>query len=60
MFFLSKETQKETFFDILNKREHFLDLKSEVSKQSKKSRFFKRVNPRFFQKIELFFIFFFN
>ena len=60
MFFLSKETQKETFFDILNKREPFLDLKSEVSKQSKKSRFFKSVNPRFFQKIELFFIFFFK
>ena len=29
-FFFSKETHKETFFDILNKKEPFLDLKSEV------------------------------
>ena len=30
LFFFSKETHKETFFDILNKKEPFLDLKSEV------------------------------
>ena len=39
MFFLSKKSQKETFFDILDRKECFLDHKREVHKNSKKSTF---------------------
>ena len=57
--FFSKETQKETFIDILNKKEPFLALKSEVLKTVKKNRdFSKGLVLAFFQKIDLFFIFF--
>ena len=57
MFFLSQKSQKERFFDILDTKECFLDLKSEVSKKSKKSTFCKGVSPWFFSK-NLFFFFF--
>ena len=50
-FFLTKKSQKETFFDILDRKECFLDLKSEVLKNSKKSTFSKGVSPWFLAKI---------
>ena len=45
MFFLTKKNQKERFFDILDRKECLLDLKSEILKRSKKSTFCKRVSP---------------
>ena len=48
--FLSKKTQKQTFFDILDRKESFLDLKSEVLKKSRKSTFCKGVSPWFLSK----------
>ena len=50
MFFLAKKSQKETFFYILDSKECFLDLKSEVLAKSKKSTFCKGVSPWFFSK----------
>ena len=49
-FFLTKKSQKETFFDILDRKECFLDLKSEVLKNSKKWTVCKKVSPWFFSK----------
>ena len=46
-FFLSKKSQKETFFDILDKNECFLDHKRKVLKNSRKSTFCKGVSPLF-------------
>ena len=48
MFFFSKKRQKETFFNILDRKECFSDLKSEILKRSKKSTFCKGVSPWFF------------
>ena len=48
--FLNKERQKETFFDILDRKECFLDNKKKVLKNSKKSTFCKGVSPWFFSK----------
>ena len=60
MFFLTKKSQKERFFDILDRNECFLHLKSEVLKRSKKSTFCKRVSPWFLSKNRLFsYMFFF-
>ena len=50
MFFLSKETQKGIFFDILDRKECFLELKSEVLKTSKKTKFCKGFSPCFLSK----------
>ena len=50
MFFLAKKSQKETFFDILDSKECFLDLKSEVLEKSKKSAFCKGFSPWFLSK----------
>ena len=50
IFFLTKKSQKETFFHILDRKECFLDLKSEVLKNSKKLTFCKGVSPWFFSK----------
>ena len=47
---LSKESQEETFFDRLDKKECFLDLESEVLTWSKKSTFCKGVSPWFLSK----------
>ena len=58
-FVFSRKSQKETFFDILDRKECFLDLKSEVLKNSKKWTVCKGVSPWFFQKIDLFLICFF-
>ena len=49
-FFFSKKSKKETFFDILDRKECFLDLKSEVLKKSRKSTFCKGVSPWFLSK----------
>ena len=50
MFFLSKQSKKETYFDILDSKECFLDLKSETVAKSKKSAFCKGVSPWFLSK----------
>ena len=49
-FFLTKKSQRETFFVILDRKECFLDLKSEDLKNSKQSTFCKGVTPWFFSK----------
>ena len=51
--------QKKTFFDILDRKECFLDLKSEILKKSKKSTFGKGVSPWFFWKNRAFLYLFF-
>ena len=55
MFFLSKKSQKETFFDILDRKECFLDHKRKVLKNSKKLTFSKGVNPWFFSSTRPFY-----
>ena len=50
MYFLSKKSQKEILFDILNSKECFLDLKREILKTSKKSTFSKGVRPWFLSR----------
>ena len=59
MFFLTKKNQKGRFFDILDRKECLLDLKSEILKRSKKSTFCKRVSPWFLSKNRLFSYIFF-
>ena len=49
-FFVSQKKQKKTFFDILYRKECFLDHKREVLKMFKKSTFCKGVSPWFFLK----------
>ena len=49
-FFLSKKSQKETFFDILDRKEWVLDHKRKVLKNSKKSTFCNGVTPWFLSK----------
>ena len=46
-FFLSKQSKKQTYFDILDSKECFFDLKSEVLKNSKKWTFCQGVNRPF-------------
>ena len=61
MFVLSKQRKKETYFDILDSKECFLDLKSETLAKSKKSAFWKGVSPWFLSKNRPFpYIFFFS
>ena len=50
VFFFSKKSKKQTVFDILDRKECFLDLKSEVLKKSRKSTFCKGVSPWFLSK----------
>ena len=50
MFLLSKQSKKETYFDILDSKECFFDLKSETLAKSKKSPFCKGVSPCFLSK----------
>ena len=59
--FKQKKNYKETFFDILGRKECFLDLKSEVLTQSKKIDILQTglIVHGFSQKIDLFLIFFF-
>ena len=58
-FFLTKKSQKERVFDILDRKESFLDLKSEVVAKSKKSTFCKGVSPWFFSNNQPFSYMFF-
>ena len=54
VFFLSKKSHKEKFFDILDRRECFLDHKRKILKNSKKNRHFaKGLVHGFCQKINL-------
>ena len=55
MFFMSKKSQKETYFHILGSKE-FLDLKSEVLAMSINRYFAKGLVHGFCQKIDLFLI----
>ena len=48
--FLGKLSKKRSFFDILNKKDCFLDQKNGVLEKSKKSTFFKGVSPLFLSK----------
>ena len=48
--FLGKSSHKRLFFDILNRKECFLDRNSEVWKKCKKSKICKGVSPWFFFK----------
>ena len=50
MFFLSKQSKKETYFNILDSKECFLDLKGEALAKSKKSTFCKGVSLWFLSK----------
>ena len=60
-FFFSKKGQRETFFDILDRKECHLDLKSEVLTKSKNIVILEGVSPWFFsKKIDLFLCLFFN
>ena len=61
IFFFSKESKKQTFFDILDSKECFLELNSEVLKNSKKSTFCKGVSTWFLSRNRPFsYIFFFD
>ena len=61
VFFLTKKSQKERVFDILDRKESFLDLKSEVVAKSKKSTFCNGVSPWFFSNNQPFsYMFFFQ
>ena len=51
MFFLSKKSQKETYFHIRGSKECLLDLKSEVLARSKRRTFCKGVSTWFLAKI---------
>ena len=53
--FLGKLGKKRSFFDILNKKECFLDQKNGVLEKSKKSTFCKGVSPLFLSKNRLFY-----
>ena len=48
VFFFSQKKLKKTFFDILDRKECFLDHKRQVLKNFKKSTFCKGVSPWFF------------
>ena len=50
MFFFLKKSQKQTVFEILYRKQWFLDLKREVLKKSRKSPFCKGVSPWFLSK----------
>ena len=59
MIFLSKQSKKEIYFNILDSKESFFDLKSETLPKSKKLAFSKGLVHGFCQKIDLFLICFF-
>ena len=50
MFFFSQKSQKETFFFILDSKECFLDPKSEILANSKKSTFYTGDSTWFLSK----------
>ena len=51
---LGKPRQKRSFFNVLDRKEYFLEQRSEVSKTSEKSNFSKGLVHLFSQKIEFF------
>ena len=59
IFFLyvlfKQKRKKETFFNILDRKQSFLDLKNEVLKKSKNRHFEKGLVHGFCQKIDFFF-----
>ena len=60
VFFFSKKGQRETFFDILDRKECHLDLKSEVLTKLKNIVILEGVSPWFLSKNRLFLCLFFN
>ena len=54
--FLGKSSHKRLFFDLLNRKECFLDRNSEVWKRCKKSKICKGVSPYLLSKIARFLI----
>ena len=58
-FFLGNIGQENVFYDILERKNTFLDYKNMKSKKSKNLRFSYGVNPRFWSKSGHFSIFFF-
>ena len=60
MFLFSKKGQKETFFDILDRKECHLDLKSEVLTKSKNIDILEGVSPWLLSKNRPFLCLFFN
>ena len=50
LFFLGNIGQENVFYDILERKNDFLDYKDKKFKKSKYSNFFKRVNPSFWSK----------
>ena len=60
MFFFTKKSQKERVFDILDRKECFLDQKRKVLKNSKESTFCKGVSPWFLSQNCSFLICFFS
>ena len=58
-FYLSNIDQENVFYDILKRKNAFLDYKNKKFKKSKNSHFSKGVNPWFWSKNGHFYIFFF-
>ena len=58
--FFSKESQKQTVFDILDRKERFIHHKIKVLKTTKKSTFCKRLSPWFLSKNRPFSYMFFS
>ena len=52
--FVGKSSHKRSFFDILDRKECFLDRNINVWKKSKKSKICKGVSPWFLSKIDVF------
>ena len=50
LFFLGNIAQENVFYDILERKNDFLDYKDKKFKKSKNSHFFKGVNPSFWSK----------
>ena len=57
-FFLGNMGQENVFYDILERKNDFLDYKDKNFKKSKNSHFFKGVNPSFLSKNGHFYNFF--
>ena len=58
LFFLGNIGQENVFYDILERKNDFLDYKDKKFKKSKNSHFFKGVNPSFWSKNGHFSIYF--
>ena len=60
LFFLGNIGQENVFYDILERKNDFLDYKDNKFKKSKNSHFFRGVNPSFWSKNGHFWNFFFS